>query len=105
MRPEFENIELVNNQEKGQYELHYNGYFAYITYEEEEGALAMHHTIAPDELRGTGVAGALVEKMISEVRKINRQIRPYCSYLQAQIRKHPEWKDVVDPQFTGYDEL
>lgn len=105
MKPEFESIDLIDNKEKSRYELHYNGYVAFTDYEEEDGALAMSHTVAPDELRGTGVAGALVEKAFADIKNKGRKIRPYCSYLLAQIKKHPEWKVLVDPKFENYNEL
>lgn len=105
MKPEFENIPLIDNKELKRFELSFNGYVAFMEYNEEEGTLALPHTNAPAELRGTGAAGALVEKAFAEIEKRGIKIRPYCSYLQTSIKRNPDWKKLVDPKFEGYSEL
>ncbi|MHA6687530.1 GNAT family N-acetyltransferase [Mesorhizobium sp. A556] len=46
-------------------------------------------------MRGTGVAPALVNYMIEDVRKSGLKIIPICPYVRAQYRKHPDWADVM----------
>lgn len=53
------------------------------------------HTFAPDSLRGTGVAKALVERLIADARAERFRIVPLCSYVKAQADRHPEWSDVI----------
>lgn len=53
------------------------------------------HVGAPDGLRGTGAALALIERMIDEARTHGFKIAPVCPYVAAQSRKHPEWQDVM----------
>jgi len=53
------------------------------------------HTGAPETLRGTGVAPALVTYMIEDARKNGFRIVPICPYVRAQYRKHPDWSDVM----------
>lgn len=53
------------------------------------------HTAAPDSMKGTGAAMALVESMITDARRDGFKIIPTCSYIKAQYRKHPEWADVM----------
>lgn len=55
------------------------------------------HTEAPDSLRGTGVALALVERMIADARTEGFKIIPLCPYVLAQSKKHAEWSDVIAP--------
>ena len=57
------------------------------------------HTDAPESLRGTGAAKALVEYMIADARKAGFKIVPNCPYVRGQVDKHPEWRDVapLDP--------
>ncbi len=59
------------------------------------GLISADHTHAPDSMRGTGVAMALVEHMIADARAGGFRIAPVCPYIQAQYRKHPEWGDVM----------
>lgn len=52
------------------------------------------HTGAPDALRGTGAAAALVDYLVADARARQFKVIPLCPYVRAQYRKHPEWSDV-----------
>jgi uncharacterized protein len=52
------------------------------------------HTFAPDTMRGTGIAKALVERLVADARAEGLTIVPTCSYIQAQFARHPDWSDV-----------
>ena len=54
------------------------------------------HTAVDDSLRGTGVARALVERLVADARSEGFMIVPVCSYVVAQRKRHPEWSDVMD---------
>ena len=53
------------------------------------------HTEAPDSMRGTGVALALVERLIADARSEGFKIIPLCPYVLAQYRRHPDWRDAM----------
>jgi predicted GNAT family acetyltransferase len=57
--------------------------------------ISADHTGAPDSMRGTGAALALVDYMIADARKSGFKIIPSCPYVAAQLKKHPEWQDVM----------
>ena len=57
--------------------------------------ISADHTGAPENMRGTGAAFALVEYMIADARREGFKIIPICPYVKAQYRKHPEWADVM----------
>ncbi|MFO1254728.1 MAG: GNAT family N-acetyltransferase [Sphingomonadaceae bacterium] len=59
------------------------------------GLISADHTGAPDSLRGTGAAAALVDHLIAEARRVPFRIIPYCPYVRARYAKHPEWQDVM----------
>jgi predicted GNAT family acetyltransferase len=59
------------------------------------GRITADHTEAPASMRGTGAASALVEHMVADARASGFKIVPYCSYVVAQAKKHPEWRDVI----------
>ena len=54
------------------------------------------HTGVDDSLRGTGVAKALVERLVADARRDSFKIVPRCSFVVAQFRRHPEWSDVME---------
>jgi uncharacterized protein len=53
------------------------------------------HTFAPDSMRGTGIAKALVERLVADARAEGVRIVPTCSYIKAQLARHADWSDVV----------
>ena len=53
------------------------------------------HTEAPASMRGTGVARALVERLVADARAAGLKIVPACTYVAAQLRKQPDWSDVL----------
>ncbi|WP_426477343.1 GNAT family N-acetyltransferase [Chryseobacterium sp. CBSDS_008] len=40
-----------------------------------------------------------------EIEESGKKLLPFCPYVFAFIRKHPEWKRIVDERFEGYDKL
>lgn len=48
------------------------------------------HTEVPNSMSGQGVARVLVEKLIGDARAIAQRIVPFCPYVKAFARKHPE---------------
>lgn len=59
--------------------------------------ISADHTGAPDTLRGSGAALALVEHMVADAHKNGFKIVPLCPYVRAQLAKHPDWRDVMAP--------
>ena len=59
------------------------------------GLISADHTGAPDSMRGTGAAAALVAHMVADARGRGFRILPVCPYVLAQYRKNPDWADVM----------
>jgi predicted GNAT family acetyltransferase len=59
------------------------------------GLISADHTGAPDGMRGTGAAGALVDRLIADARTEGFRIIPLCPYVRSRYEKHPEWQDVM----------
>lgn len=57
------------------------------------GIIVADHTYAPGSMRGSGVALALVQRLIADARERDQLIVPACSYVRAQFDRHPEWAD------------
>lgn len=58
------------------------------------GVIVADHTYAPPAMRGSGAAGALVDRLIQDARHKGLRIIPACSYVEAQFDRHPEWSDL-----------
>jgi len=91
----------ISYEDKG----HKGRFVARITGVDGEGELTISktsdvlviadRTFAPDTLRGTGAALALVEALIADARAKGYRVIPLCPYVRAQSLKHPEWGDVI----------
>jgi len=59
--------------------------------------ISADHTEAPDSLKGTGAALALVAYMVADARARGFKVEPRCPYVAVQLKRHPEWADVFVP--------
>ncbi len=105
MKTTFEAIPLVKNKEKKRFEIDVNGKYAFINYGEFGNQIALVHTETDPELAGTGAAVAVVEKTLQYLETNSISLLPFCPYVFAYIKKHPEWKRIVSPKFKGFDDL
>ncbi|MBP2078740.1 GNAT family N-acetyltransferase [Oceanobacillus polygoni] len=60
-----------------------------------DAKIVIDHTYVSDELRGQGIAGELVEKVVLFAREKNRKITPLCPYAKKKIENTPEFCDVL----------
>ncbi|WP_411711960.1 GNAT family N-acetyltransferase [Paracoccus denitrificans] len=58
------------------------------------GIIVADHTYAPDAMRGSGAAAALVRRLVADARARGVLIVPACSYVRAQFDRHPDWSDL-----------
>lgn len=82
------NIALeVLSPSKGRYVARIDGIDgeAELTYSRvNEHLIIADHTFAPDTMRGTGVARALVERLVADARAQGFRIIPLCPFVKAQ---------------------
>ncbi|SDR10804.1 hypothetical protein SAMN05216232_3466 [Virgibacillus subterraneus] len=68
-----------------------------ITFEPSgDNVLIVDHTYVSDELRGQGLAGKLVDKVVTYAREEGKKIDPTCSYAKDKMEKTPEYHDVLE---------
>lgn len=81
------------SNEAGEYHAHVPGTDAIgrLTWVAKGNVRAAEHTLVPTEIGGRGVAGKLVEALISDARSQGFMVNPVCSYVAAQFKRHPEW--------------
>lgn len=59
------------------------------------GLVSADHAFAPPHLRGTGIARALVERMVRDARAEGDRIVPRCPYVRAQMRGNADWAELI----------
>jgi predicted GNAT family acetyltransferase len=91
----FADIELINNEAIHNFELFVNGHRAFIDYKTKDNKIYLIHTEVPAELKGMGVAEALVEKTFNYIEQHQLKMVPLCNYIQIFLKRHPEWNRLV----------
>lgn len=61
-----------------------------------DGGRAFVHTEVFPEFGGRGLAGTLVTEALADTRDAGLRIVPYCPYVSAWLKKHPEYEEIVD---------
>ena len=55
------------------------------------------HIEAEPQLRGTGAADRFMTALSSHAREHHLTLAPYCSYVRAWFKRHPDAADVLVP--------
>ncbi len=106
MKPEYIPLKLHHNEEEKKFELIVNQLPVLIEYEiSDKNQFTLVHTEAAPELAGTGAAQALVEKVFEYLEKNHFSMIPECPYLFSFVKKHPEWKRIMDKNCPQYQTL
>lgn len=104
MKEEFINLPLIKNDQLHHFELHIGEYQAFIVFKERPKKIWLIHTESAPQLAGQGVATAVIEKTLQYLKEHLYTLFPLCPLVYAYIKKHPEWKEIVDPSFEGFQE-
>lgn len=84
------------NNDGGRYWAEVPGGSAELTYRNRgDGVIVIDHTFTPRQARGSGVAQALVERIVADARAWGLRIVPKCSYAARLFRERPEWRDIL----------
>jgi uncharacterized protein len=86
---------MKDNLEKSRFELSIENHIAYANYRLNEKTLIIDYVFAPEELRGTGAAGKLMEEIAQKARVENLKITPICGYAAVWMKKHKEYHDLL----------
>ena len=104
MKEEFKDLNVVKNDESKRFELTIDGHIAFIDFTQRgTDVIKLIHTEVPEQLGGRGIAAVLVEKTLQYLEDNHFSLYPICPYVFAYIKKHPEWKRIVNENFKGFD--
>jgi predicted GNAT family acetyltransferase len=90
---------VVMNTETSRFEARLGEAVAFAEYRLKPGVLVLPHTVVPDAFAGKGVASALAVTALGYARDHGLMVEPTCPFMAGYIRKHPEWWDIVLPEF------
>ena len=91
-------LNIKHDEEDLRFYAELNGDEAELTYTyPESGVMDFDHTFVPESDRGKGYADQLVQTGLDYARSKNYQIVPSCPVVEAYIKRHPDYKDLVQP--------
>jgi len=72
-------------------------HLAVLEYERTGDRVTYTHTFVPPELRGRGLAEALVRTALTDARTAGLKVVPQCSYVAKFIERHAEYQPLLVP--------
>ena len=81
-----------HNQSANRYETDVNGVLAVAEYRLDGALIVFTHTFVPPELRGHGIAEALIRTALQDAKVQGLRVKAECSYVAAFIRRHVRGK-------------
>lgn len=89
-----------HNRDANRFELEREGRVAIAEYRLRGDTITFTHTYVPPELRGGGIATALVRGALDCVRAQGLKVVPACSFVAKYMREHPETQDLLAAQHS-----
>lgn len=86
---------MKNNISLSRYELEINGQIVFANYRTQGNVINVDYVFAPEELRGSGAAGKLMEEIALMAKKEKKKINPICSYAALWLGRHKEYNDLI----------
>jgi predicted GNAT family acetyltransferase len=85
-------IVVEHNRTESRFETRVDGRLCLVVYRLVGHTMWLTHTEVPTPLRGQGIAAQLVVAALQAALAERWQVRPACSYVEAYLRRHPEWQ-------------
>jgi predicted GNAT family acetyltransferase len=91
------NPEVVLNEAAHRFEMRDGDDTAVLEYRlRGKDQMVLVHTGVPHRLEGKGVGALLARTALEHAREHQMRVVPLCSFVQAYLKRHPEYSDLVD---------
>ena len=97
--------QIYPNEDAGRYEVSIDGTLAKIDFQMMNGLLALVHTEVPTAISNRGVASELTTFALEDARTRGLQVLPFCPFVSAHIKRHPETLVLVSDRFKAKESL
>ena len=88
--------QVTDNPDEERYEIAEDGALAgFIQYHSRPGLLALVHTEIDPRFEGKGLGGALARGALDDAAARGFQVLPFCPFVNAYIKRHPEYAALV----------
>ena len=92
---------VIHNPQRQRFEVALEGKVAKLEYRIKENRITLIHTEVPHELEGHGIAAELARAALEYAREFNLLVVPSCRYVASYLKKHPEYQEIVDPDYRN----
>jgi len=94
-------IPVTMNEAAHRFEAKLGDATAFTEYRLHDRSITLPHTVVPDEFAGKGVGGQLAQAALAYARREGLEVIPTCSFIAGYITRHPEWHDIVHPDYRA----
>jgi predicted GNAT family acetyltransferase len=98
MPTDINEISVVNNEAKHQFEMHLNGKIAFLEYERTEGRIVYLQTVVPQALDDRGIAARLVRHALDNARAWDLKVVSRCPFVTSFMVRHREYIELLEPK-------
>jgi predicted GNAT family acetyltransferase len=77
----------------------------FIVYRLRPGLLALIHTEVEERFEGRGVGGRLARFALDQARASGLQVLPFCPFVNAWMKRHREYTDLVPDSYRANFDL
>ena len=89
-------VAVVDAPDAGRYEIRVDGELAgFAAYRPRPGLIAFTHTEIEERFEGRGLGGRLVSFALDDARARGLAVLPFCPFVDAYIKGHREYADLV----------
>ena len=101
MNVDLDTVVVEHNEAAQRYEAKVDNYLALMQYTRAGDAIVFTHTEVPEALEGHGIANKLAKTALEQARAEHLAVVPLCRFLASYIRRHPEYREIVDPEYRA----
>jgi predicted GNAT family acetyltransferase len=97
-------LELLNNEATRRWEVRQGDeVIAYAEYRATADRMIFTHTVVRPEFEGRGIGSRLARTALDDAVARGLRITPYCPFIRAYLRRHPDYGQWVDLPPPGPD--
>jgi len=99
-------IVVSDAPEHERFEVRLDGELAgFLVYRSRKGLLALIHTEVEDRFEGHGLGGRLARFALDQAREQDIAVLPFCPFVNAWMKRHREYVDLVPPGYRANFDL
>ena len=89
-------LTVADNADERRYEARVGSdVVGFMTYRQSDGRMKLIHTEVDPSVEGEGVGSELVAWALEDIRRRGLALVPFCPFVLAYLRRHPEHSDLV----------